>query len=560
MTAYAVQENPTSFTGLGVWRYRTETVAPPAVGQIRFDNADVSLATEFYLNETNDDGSDVSTFIDLLMTEGSTLYIQDRTDADKFVLLELGTSVDNGTYRTFQIANLIEGSGGEPSQNTQVALIVTTGALVNGVIAIGTPVNDQLAIWTGPNSVEGDDNLQWTKTNSGRLEIKCVDNVVNNQGIFMIDTDSVLNPDGWQWVVGQGGLHDGTLILTHKPADVINNRDVTYLPGNRPTFGFGIAVASDKSIGDESAGTLAYFQPRDTTGREETKISFVGFVGGTGHEGVFSIEGYNYGDSGLQFNRLAHFVVDPDYKLHTDFFGTVNLGTLGVDAPVVAGDNCTIGYSQVNGMELTGQGTTNDLVIFNDLHREILSIPSSAGQVRIHYRFAASRYMQMEQNNTNFQMVGVNNINDFTITGLGGEFNVDNNIHTQGKFLADGDTAAGDLAAMGYTAVEGLILTGQGSTNDVTIKNDADAEVMGVPTGTTTADFKGSVKVAGYTQFPTITDAQLNDITHVVNTGADKIQGAMVYNSTQDVPVWATGAADGSVWVDGAGTTVNTPV
>jgi len=221
MTAYAVQENPTSFTGLGVWRYRTETVAPPAVGQIRFDNADVSLATEFYLNETNDDGSDVSTFIDLLMTEGSTLYIQDRTDADKFVLLELGTSVDNGTYRTFQIANLIEGSGGEPSQNTQVALIVTTGALVNGVIAIGTPVNDQLAIWTGPNSVEGDDNLQWTKTNSGRLEIKCVDNVVNNQGIFMIDTDSVLNPDGWQWVVGQGGLHDGTLILTHKPADVI---------------------------------------------------------------------------------------------------------------------------------------------------------------------------------------------------------------------------------------------------------------------------------------------------------------------------------------------------
>jgi len=50
---------------------------------------------------------------------------------------------------------------------------------------------------------------------------------------------------------------------------------------------------------------------------------------------------------------------------------------------------------------------------------------------------------------------------------------------------ATGDTAAGDNAAMGYTSAEGLILTGQGSTSDVTIKNDADATVMSIPTGTT---------------------------------------------------------------------------
>ena len=46
-----------------------------------------------------------------------------------------------------------------------------------------------------------------------------------------------------------------------------------------------------------------------------------------------------------------------------------------------------------------------------------------------------------------------------------------------------GDTSAGDAAAVGYTSVEGLILTGQGSTNDVTIKNDADADVIEIPTG-----------------------------------------------------------------------------
>ena len=55
-----------------------------------------------------------------------------------------------------------------------------------------------------------------------------------------------------------------------------------------------------------------------------------------------------------------------------------------------------------------------------------------------------------------------------------------------------GDTAASDNAAIGYTAAEGLILTGQGSTGDVTIKNDADALVAHVPTGTTGITFAGT--------------------------------------------------------------------
>ena len=61
---------------------------------------------------------------------------------------------------------------------------------------------------------------------------------------------------------------------------------------------------------------------------------------------------------------------------------------------------------------------------------------------------------------------------------------------------ATGDTAAGDNAAIGFTAAEGLILTGQGSTNDVTIKNDADTEVMGVATGATIVDFASGPTVA----------------------------------------------------------------
>jgi hypothetical protein len=66
-------------------------------------------------------------------------------------------------------------------------------------------------------------------------------------------------------------------------------------------------------------------------------------------------------------------------------------------------------------------------------------------------------------------------------------------------FEPSADTAAGDNAAFGYTSVLGAIITGQGSTNDVTIVNDADVTVMGVATGTTTVNFAGEVTGTGFT-------------------------------------------------------------
>jgi hypothetical protein len=68
---------------------------------------------------------------------------------------------------------------------------------------------------------------------------------------------------------------------------------------------------------------------------------------------------------------------------------------------------------------------------------------------------------------------------------------------TGGTLEATTDTAAGDNAAIGYTAAEGLILTGQGSTSDVTIKNDADADVLSIATGTTILTVSNDVNVVG---------------------------------------------------------------
>ena len=114
-----------------------------------------------------------------------------------------------------------------------------------------------------------------------------------------------------------------------------------------------------------------------------------------------------------------------------------------------AGDDANIGYTAAEGLILTGQGTTNDVTIKNDADADVLEIPTGT---------------------TNVTVVG-----DVTAAGL----------------HATGDTAAADNAAIGYTAAEGLILTGQGSTNDITIKRDDDTAVLEVATGQSDIEVTG---------------------------------------------------------------------
>jgi hypothetical protein len=112
---------------------------------------------------------------------------------------------------------------------------------------------------------------------------------------------------------------------------------------------------------------------------------------------------------------------------------------------------------------------------------------------------------------------------------------------------ATGDTSAGDNAAVGYTSAEGLILTGQGSTNDVTIKNDADADVLEIPTGTTNVTVAGNLGVGGtVTGTGTSVFASLDisgdiDVDGTTNLDAVDVDGAVQIDNTLSVGVDDTG-------------------
>jgi len=139
-----------------------------------------------------------------------------------------------------------------------------------------------------------------------------------------------------------------------------------------------------------------------------------------------------------------------------DVVGDLTAATFTPDGDTAAGDSAAIGFTAAEGLILTGQGSKNDVTIKNDADADVLEIPT--GTVNV------------------------------TVAG---------DLVAAGTLKATGDTAAGDGAALGFTAAEGLILTGQGSTNDVTIKNDADAAVLQIPTGTVNTTLAGTLGVAG---------------------------------------------------------------
>ena len=134
----------------------------------------------------------------------------------------------------------------------------------------------------------------------------------------------------------------------------------------------------------------------------------------------------------------------------------------------------------------------------------------------------------------------------FTSIDVGAGAITTTGIITGGTIEATTDTAAGDNAAIGYTSAEGLILTGQGSTNDVTIKNDADTIVMQIATGGTATEFIGNVAIGGNLDVTGTVSFSENNITDVGTLGVDSIFGDADSNTSitfsgSDVITIATG-------------------
>jgi hypothetical protein len=244
----------------------------------------------------------------------------------------------------------------------------------------------------------------------------------------------------------------------------------------------------------------------------------------------------NGGGSGAVVYELGAFTINGDLT---------SAGTLKPLGDTAASDAAAVGYTAAEGLILTGQGSTNDVTIKNDADADVLEIPTGSTNVTVVGDITAGGTLLATGDTSasdgaavgytaaeGLILTGQGSTNDVTIkndadadviTIATGGTNVDivGDV-TAATVNADGDTSAGDNAAMGYTAAEGLILTGQGSTNDVTIKNDADADVLEIPTGTTNVTVAGSITAGKIITAKTDTDTS--------NTGSVQLDFATNQN------------------------------
>ena len=229
------------------------------------------------------------------------------------------------------------------------------------------------------------------------------------------------------------------------------------------------------------------------------------------------------------------FVNDGATSLTTT--GVITGGTVEATSDTAAGDNAAMGYTAAEGLILTGQGNVSDITFKNDADAVVFTVPTGTDDIlfpnNAKAMFGAGSDLQIYHDGSNsfIRDAGTGNLSiqaeDFAIQSSDGSathifvdassgytslafggsgkiattatgVSVTGNVVASGAIEPAGDTAAGDNAAVGYTAAEGLILTGQGSTNDVTIKNDADADVIEIPTGTTSVTMTGSLKPLTY--------------------------------------------------------------
>lgn len=312
----------------------------------------------------------------------------------------------------------------------------------------------------------GDQSGTWGDTVNVNMDI--IDRVLNGVGAISLSgtthtlttSDGALS-DGMYRVLVLGGSPSGTNTITVSP----NDQDKVFFVKNGSgqsvvfTQGSGanvtIANGDTKIIYCDGAGSGAAVV--DFT--NDLSMSSVSITGGT-------IDNAAIGGSTPAAGAFTTL----------DATGDITGATFTPDGDTSAGDAAAVGYTAAEGLILTGQGSTNDVTIKNDADADVIEIPTGT---------------------QNVTMAG-----GLDVVGVA----------TAATFEPDGDTAAGDNAAIGYTAAEGLILTGQGSTNDVTIKNDADADVIEIPTGTT------NVTVAGQLNGGTIILAETD--TDTSNTGS----------------------------------------
>ena len=196
-------------------------------------------------------------------------------------------------------------------------------------------------------------------------------------------------------------------------------------------------------------------------------------------------EGLSFGTEAITTNADTHTstvadgATDPARSIYIKYTGTLDSACTITIAPNT--------ISRLHFIENGTSGSQN--IIISQGSGANVTIPP--GDVKVVYLDGAGSGAAVVDAFASLSVVDLKVQDDLTVT----DAITASGVVTGLTLEATGDTSAGDNAAIGFTSAEGLILTGQGSTSDITVKNDADATVFTVPTGTDDILFPDNAKI-----------------------------------------------------------------
>lgn len=202
-----------------VYRFST-TITPgdPGTGKLRFDSATPASITNIFIDDLNDEGTDISAFLGLL-EEGDVVYVQDQGNSANAIRFTLsGAPVDNVGWWTIPVDYVIH-QGSLPNNNARVAVSaqMSPGALVSGAnptAEVGlTAVNGSAGTFMRSDAAPPlDQNISptWTGDHVFEGALSCEtpvdpENVTNKEYV-----DALVAPTGTYLLSGGGVAWTGT--------------------------------------------------------------------------------------------------------------------------------------------------------------------------------------------------------------------------------------------------------------------------------------------------------------------------------------------------------------
>ncbi len=381
--------------------------------------------------------------------------------------------------------NLLDGSSANSVVNSKAVIYGSSGELA-GVLSTGAQTgitsiyNTSLAIGYGSSHA----NIDFGTDNRITFDIDGTSQVILLDGVFRPTTDSDvdLGASAKYWkdayidtITTTGLVTAGGRLITDDATEATSTTD-----GSLQTDG-GLSVAKDIVAGDDikllsDASVIAFGTNGDVT---LTHVHDTGIL-------LNSTMAIQFNDASQYINAPSNAILDinatdeielnatlVDVNANLDVSGTgVIAGALTSAAFTASGiiktDDATEATSTTDGSLQTdgGLSVVKDAVFGDDI--KLLS-----DSAVIH--FGAD--------------------SDITLTHAADTSLTTNGVMIATTFEPSGDTASGDNAAIGYAAADGLILTGQGSTADVSLKNDADTTVCFIPTGAVGLKFPDGNKI-----------------------------------------------------------------